>query len=116
MEEKRRFKRSLCSDLVKLEWKDQRGSIQETSAVLEDISQQGACLQVERPICAGLEAQVSHGDEWGMPCRTVYCVFREIGYFVGVVFDAGKRWSPDEYEPGHLLDLAELALKDCANP
>lgn len=109
MEEKRKNRRSLCSDLVKLEWLDRRGVVRESSAVLEDISPEGACLQVEAPVPEGLDAQISHGDEWGMPCRTAYCIFREIGYFVGVVFDAGANWNPEAYAPSHLLDPTEIA-------
>ncbi|HEY2014158.1 MAG TPA: hypothetical protein VGH38_11700 [Bryobacteraceae bacterium] len=37
-----------------------------------------------------------------------YCVYREIGYFIGVEFDSGSRWSEKAYRPQHLLDLQKL--------
>ena len=40
--------------------------------------------------------------------RVQYCVYREIGYFVGVEFTASSRWSRKAYTPQHLLDLQKL--------
>lgn len=40
-----------------------------------------------------------------------YCVFREIGYFLGVEFDNGSRWSQKQYKPQHLLDPRRLVLR-----
>ena len=37
-----------------------------------------------------------------------YCLYREIGYFLGVQFLPGCEWSPEAYQPEHLLDLREL--------
>jgi hypothetical protein len=37
-----------------------------------------------------------------------YCVYREIGYFVGVEFEAGSKWSKKAFKPRHLLDLRSL--------
>jgi hypothetical protein len=50
---------------------------------------------------------------WGSPKQeftgeVCYCVFREIGYFVGVKFDARSKWSKKSYKPQHLLDLQRL--------
>ena len=40
-----------------------------------------------------------------------YCVYREIGYFVGVEFEEDSRWSKKTYKPQHLLDLRQLVSK-----
>ena len=40
--------------------------------------------------------------------RVRYCVFREIGYFVGVEFDPGCKWSQRSFKPLHLLDPRRL--------
>jgi hypothetical protein len=40
--------------------------------------------------------------------RVTHCTHNEIGYFVGIRFDAGKKWSREIYEPKHLLDPMEV--------
>ena len=37
-----------------------------------------------------------------------YCVYREIGYFVGVEFTMASRWSRKMYKPQHLLNPQRL--------
>jgi hypothetical protein len=109
MKNKRIHTRSLCADLVRLEWFDgERTS--ETAALLEDISHRGACLQTEVPVPAGIVATVRNGENWSLPCRTAYCVYREIGYFVGLEFDEDVSWSKRSFQPRHLLDLSDLAI------
>jgi hypothetical protein len=38
-------------------------------------------------------------------------VFREIGYFLGIEFDSGVRWSQRDFKPQHLLDPRKLVSK-----
>lgn len=40
--------------------------------------------------------------------RVRYCVYREIGYFVGVEFEPSSKWSRKTFKPQHLLDLKRL--------
>jgi hypothetical protein len=40
-----------------------------------------------------------------------YCSFREIGYYVGLEFEPGSRWSERSYKPMHLLDPRSLLRK-----
>jgi hypothetical protein len=40
-----------------------------------------------------------------------YCVFREIGYFLGVEFEDGCRWSQRHFRPQHLLDPRKLVIR-----
>ena len=40
--------------------------------------------------------------------RVRYCVYREIGYFVGVEFEPSSKWSRKAFRPQHLLDLKRL--------
>ena len=109
METERRLEsRSLCAELVKIGWPEGDGGSQTTSAVLEDISTHGACLQTEVPVPLGVEAFIQH-QTWIIRCRVAYCLFREIGYFVGVTFEDGAKWSQEEFEPRHLLNLTKLA-------
>ena len=101
MIERRAETRLLCSDLIKIRLEGARP--RELTANLEDISTSGACLQLEEPL--PLEARVC------LLCRRCrfrgkvkYCVHNEIGYFVGVQFQGGLKWSRELYEPKHLLD------------
>ncbi len=97
----------LCADLVDVQWKDQSGRTRRGVANLEDISLSGACLQVDRPVPQGTALRMSYpnGELLGV---VKYCVFREIGYFLGVEFDPGSRWSQRHFRPQHLLDPRRL--------
>ena len=97
----------LCADLVEVTWKAQSGRKGRATGVLEDISPSGACLQLETSAPIGAEI------EWRSPKREFrglvrYCVYREIGYFVGVEFAPASKWSKKAYRPQHLLDLKKL--------
>jgi hypothetical protein len=99
--------RMLCADLVDIQWKDPNGRTRRGVANLEDISLSGACLQVDRPVTLGSPLHISYpGGELNGTVK--YCVFREIGYFLGVEFDPGCRWSQRAYRPQHLLDPRRL--------
>lgn len=99
--------RLLCADLVDVQWKDQTGRIRRGVANLEDISLSGACLQVEKPVALGSPFRIinSSGTLEG---KVKYCVFRDIGYFLGVEFDPGTQWSKHQFKPQHLLDPRQL--------
>lgn len=99
--------RMLCADLVDVKWKDQTGRTRRGVANLEDISLSGACLQVDRPVPMGTSFRISYpsGELVG---KVKYCVFREIGYFLGIEFDPGSRWSQRHFRPQHLLDPRRL--------
>ncbi len=97
----------MCADLVQACWKDQRGKSHRASALLEDISASGACLQTETALPAGAAVQ------WRTPKAEFrgivrYCEYREIGYFVGVEFDPRFKWSKKSFQPRHLLDVNQL--------
>lgn len=106
MRERRSEVRMLCADVIEVSWKV--GSRrQEAVGLLEDISQSGACLQMESPIPIGTEI------EWDSPYQkfagtVCYCTYREIGYFVGVKFQDGTQWSEEVFQPDHLLDVEKI--------
>ena len=78
--------------------------------LLEDISASGACLQLEMPVPLGAEV-CWDSSRYKFTGRVRYCVYREIGYFVGVEMRAGCRWSPRVFHPQHLLDLRRLVAQ-----
>lgn len=102
--------RMLCADLVDVKWKDQAGRSRRGVANLEDISLSGACLQVDRPIPLNTAVSITYpsGELVG---KVRYCVFREIGYFLGIEFDVGVRWSSRDFKPQHLLDPRKLVSR-----
>jgi hypothetical protein len=97
----------LCADLVEVHWRDQAGRGRRIVANLEDISLSGACIQVDKPIPLQTDIRMSYPN--GELLGTVrYCVYREIGYFLGVEFRAGSRWSQRSFKPQHMLDPRRL--------
>ena len=100
--------RMLCADLVDIRWKDKTGRGRKATAILEDISTSGACVQIEGPIPENTTVKICLPK--GQLQGTVkYCVYREIGYFVGVQFESSSLWSKKTYKPQHLLDLQQFA-------
>ena len=100
--------RMLCADMVEVQWRDHAGRFWRGAGLLEDISDSGACVQVESAIPLGARIRWEcDGTRFEGEVR--FCVYREIGYFVGVEFQADSRWSRQHYRPRHLLDLRELA-------
>jgi hypothetical protein len=107
MQERRSEVRMLCADMVEVCWKDQSGRTRKATGLLEDISAAGACLQMETAV--PLEAEIRwKSPEQEFAGHVRYCVYREIGYFVGVEFEPESRWSEETYRPQHLLDLQWL--------
>ncbi len=102
MPEKRAEPRYLCSDLVLLLWRDGARPREET-AVLENISASGACVQVEVPVPenAGVILRC-RGSEFHGSVRA--CYLRDEGYFLSIAFDADSKWSRARFRPEHLVD------------
>jgi PilZ domain-containing protein len=116
MQERRSETRMMCADLVEVSWAA-HGKHHKVLALLEDISASGACLQLESSVPVGAEMRWSvkaptrtkhQGTKKEFSGCVRYCEYREIGYFVGVEFDARSKWSRSSYKPQHLLDLKHL--------
>jgi hypothetical protein len=110
MHNRRAEPRMLCADLVDVQWKDKTGRLRRAVANLEDISISGACIQVDTPVPLDTKLRINHskGELLGRVC---YCVYREIGYFLGIEFDPGFRWSIRNFRPQHLLDPRRLVSR-----
>jgi hypothetical protein len=113
MQNRRAEPRMLCADLVDVQWKDKTGRMRRAVANLEDISVSGACVQVDTPVPLETKLRITHakGELMGRVC---YCVYREIGYFLGIEFDPGYRWSIRQYRPQHLLDPRRMTNRTAA--
>ncbi len=107
MQSKRAEIRNMCADVLEVRWNDTHGKVRRSTALLEDISPSGACLQVESEIPVGVRIRWECQNQ-PFAGRIRYCTFREIGYFAGVEFEAGVTWSKQTYTPRHLLELERL--------
>jgi hypothetical protein len=108
MQERRSEIRLMCADMIRVRWMPPSGKFHRATALLEDISASGACLQMESPVPEGsIIRWSSDGQEFEAFVR--YCKYRDIGYFVGIEFREGSKWSAHAYAPPHLLDLKYLA-------
>jgi PilZ domain len=104
--ERRTENRLWCSDLIKV-----RAGRREIDANLEDISPSGACVQTEDPLKVGAKVSLLWGRRrW--PGRVRYSLQNEIGYFAGVEFEDGRKWSPDIIKPQHMIDPAKIKSKE----
>jgi len=99
--------RMLCSELVTVQWVDSAGRDCMATAVLEDISPSGACLQFEVAVSEGTQLSIAVPG-MVLPGQARYCRFRDAGYFTGVRFDGDCQWSAARYRPQHLLDPRSL--------
>ena|ERR1700733_9645942 len=98
--------RMLCADVVEIYWKENRRN-RRCTANLEDISPSGACLQVERAIPLLTMVRIRH-ERNELTGKVKYCISRDIGYFLGVEFEPGSRWSERGFHPRHLIDPRQL--------
>jgi hypothetical protein len=109
MLERRWERRLLCADLVQIEWQDREGRPNTATAILEDISRTGACLQTDLPIPVKALVQVRHGRKT-LEGTVSYCAYHDIGYFMGITFGAHNRWSRRVFRPKHLVDPGALNI------
>jgi|ERR1017187_2191733 hypothetical protein len=107
MLERRWERRLLCADLVEVEWLDRAGRTRNATAILEDISRTGACLQTDVPVPVEALVQVRHGRKT-LEGLVSYCAYHDIGYFAGITFTAKQHWSQRVFRPKHLVDPARL--------
>jgi hypothetical protein len=100
----------LCADMVEVRWKEPAGRQCNSAALLEDISTSGMCLQFEIPVTIGTHVDIQCTGE-KLTGIVRYCVYREIGYFVGIELGPSSKWSRQQFEPKHLLDLEDLVFR-----
>jgi hypothetical protein len=108
MRERRNQNRLMCADLINIEWREKDGTTSKAVANLEDISESGICIQTEEPLPlrSVIRVVTPKGELEG---EIRYCVFRDIGYFVGVQFEPGTRWNRNWFQPMHLFDPSRMS-------
>lgn len=110
MQERRWERRLLCADLVEVEWRDRAGRMRNATAILEDISRTGACLQTDVPVPVEALVQVRRGRKT-LEGQVAYCAYHDIGYFAGITFTEKQHWSQRVFRPKHLVDPASLEVE-----
>jgi len=93
--------RYLCSELVKVEWRDKAGAYH-THAILEEIWAEGASVQTLHPIRTGARVWIVARRAMLLGILTE-CRPAEDGHFSQISFDAESRWSQRKYKPEHMV-------------
>ncbi len=98
----------LCSDLVQLEWADDRGVSRRSVAILEEINPSGALLLLD----VDQVPRRSHPvllSPCGYAGKARQRQISESGVLLEITFNRGVRWSLDDYRPRHAFDPRTLA-------
>lgn len=103
IKERRTELRLLCADFVEVEWRHENGRKCRTVANLEDISQSGACIQLDFAVPPETPVRLRR-DRGDLDGVVRYCVYREIAYFLGIEFEPGQKWNERIFKPLHLFD------------
>ena len=103
-DERRRVNRELCADFVQVTWNDQQDRRISNVGLLEDVSPEGLCVNLELPVPVG---QTLHLHTKGFEGEALvrYCEWSDCGYLVGVEFAEGCSWNREKWTPKHLLSL-----------
>lgn len=103
MTERRFETRMMCAGLIQVALRNGKGE-RRASALLEDISPSGACIQLDFAVPVGSSVAILHakGELRG---EVRYCRYLEIGYYAGLQFEAGRGWRREEFLPESGLDL-----------
>jgi hypothetical protein len=115
MSDRRTEARLLCSDLMRVDWRDTSGRAGTETMNLEDISPLGACFQSENRLPEGTHVSISY-DGGVLTGIVEYCIFREIGFFLGIKFTEGCTWPADRFSPKHLFDPRTLVERAAQEP
>ena len=100
--ERRSDSRELCSDFARIAWLDQTGRRFSFTGVIEDVSLEGMCLNLD--VAAPLGARVHvHTKGFDGEARVCYCTLGDYGYLVGLEFLDGCTWDREAWRPKHLL-------------
>ena len=95
--------RFMCAELVQLRIHHTAGQV-EVVTNLEDISDSGACVQLEAAVEAGADVEMICAN-CQMKGKVRYCRYTEVGYDVGIAFDEARSPKQHFYTPKHMLDV-----------
>ncbi len=106
--ERRRVPRLLCAEIISIDIEQAKPKRwRRLQAHLEDIALSGACVEVDEPVPVGALLRLVCRD-FRVTGRVRHCTFRGTGYFVGLEFREGEKWSRGRFWPQHLTDPRAL--------
>ena len=95
-------RRYLCSQLVTLIFNGESRVVN-----LEEICRTGALLECDQPVSSGIHAEITTGNVHFH--GTVTDVEEhELGWRIEVEFSPMTPWSPETFQPQHLLDPSSM--------
>ena len=100
--DRRKTNRVLCADFVQIAWHDQNRSRISYVGLLEDVSPEGLCINLELPVPVG-QAVFLHTKGFEGEAEVRYCNLGDYGYLVGMEFADGCSWDREKWRPKHLL-------------
>ncbi len=104
LQNRRETERSLCSELVRITYRDQHGETRDLAGLLEDVSRRGLCISLSLPVSAGVEIQFEC-DGFAGKASVEYGNLGDYSYLVGAAFLDGLEWDESIWRPRHLLAL-----------
>lgn len=108
---RRRDARALCSELVRISFRDQRGRRIQETAVLEDLAETGVRISLSLPLTPGCQVGLQ-ATAFEASAHVRYCELADSGFAVGLEFAGDFRWDEKEWTPKHLLRLPRPELSE----
>jgi hypothetical protein len=102
--ERRRERRTLCSNVALLSFRDQAGKLVAQHALVEDVSGVGVCLSSSLPAPVGSRATLQ-ADGFQADGAVCYCRLGDYSFLIGLRFAPGEGPAERGWRPDHLLDL-----------
>ncbi len=96
--------RYLCSELVKVEWRNDAGATAKTG-ILEEIWAEGACVQSAEPLRIGTRVRILARRVLFLE-TVMECALAMDGYCSQLKFDEDSRWSSRRYKPEHMVSTS----------
>ena len=109
--DRRRDARALCSELVRISFRDQRGRRIQETAVLEDLAEKGVRISLSLPLTPGCQVGLQAAT-FVASAHVRYCELADTGFAVGLEFADNFRWDEKEWAPEHLLRLPKRELSE----
>lgn len=108
--------RLLCSELITLQLSEPGSAPREITGILEEISPDSACVQVEECVRAESPVRLVLSDATDGEAFTgivVECFGeKNLGFYAEIRFAKGCVWSVERYRPLHLFDPNGLLADD----
>lgn len=108
--------RLLCSELITLQLSEPGFAPREITGILEEISPDSACVQVEESVRAESSVRLlfsEAADGEAFTGSVVECFGqKDLGFYAEIRFAQGCVWSLERYRPLHLFDPNGLLADD----